>query len=334
MAVDVEDLWLEALEAEAVDDRDEMARISDAIIAEEPSHGEAWWMRARLELPTTGFPTLNEASRCLRACRKTVEYDPDNRAAWWRAGQILIEEFGMLEDALDWWQARREVEPTDPEPLIEQVAILSDLGKYADAAERLNQLWAEGMDGMQHSQLMRTAKLHSTVRKAAEREKVLIFEPWKPDHEGWKDIEFQRKRKPANEQVTFIMLVGPLIMAQMLFWNGVEFTESKWIPMLTAFLMVIVTVLIGVKFSRSLTMKLNRPAYNMIRAMDIEMSSGKVCIPEIWRPLRLYQSILKFRTPAYRERLEKIVDSGEPLPKSWRPRIPDLSTVDLVFEEE
>ena len=334
MAVDVEDLWLQAIDAQNENDRDEMCRISDEIIAAEPEHPDAWWMRANLELPAQGMPTLREASRCLRACRKVVEYDPENRRAWWRGGQILVEELGMLEESLTWWQKRREVSPTDPEPLLEQVAILADLGQYAIAAERLSQLWAEGMDAMEHSQLMRTARLHGTVRKAAEREKSMIFKPWEKDHPGWKDIEFQRRRKPASEQITFLMLAGPIVMIEVMLWNSLEFSGSTWLPMITGFLLVIATVLIGVKWSKSLTMRLNRPAYNVIRATDIEMSSGKVCFPDDWRPQKLYQTLLKYRTTAFQERLEKVVQSAEPMPKNWKPNIPDLTTVDLIFIEE
>lgn len=334
MAVDVEDLWLQAIDAQEDGDRDEMCRLSDEIIAEEPTHGEAWWMRANLELPEHGQPNLREVSRCLRACRNSVEFDPENRPAWWRGGQILVEELGMLEEALSWWQARREVSPTDPEPLIEQVAILADLGQYGIAAERLNQLWAEGMDAMAHSQLMRTGRLHDTVKKAAEREKTLIFRPWEEDHPGWKDIELQRKKKPASEQVTFLMLAGPIVMAEVLLWNSLEFSGSPWLPMITGFLLVVATVLIGVKWSKSITMRLNRPAYNVIRATDIEMSSGKVCFPDDWRPLKLYQTLLSYRTEAFQERLGKVVESKEPLPKKWKPSIPDMTTVDLIFVEE
>jgi hypothetical protein len=334
MAVDVEDLWLQALDAQDEDDRDEMCRLSDEIIDADPEHGEAWWMRANLELPQHGEPNLREVSRCLRACRKSIEYDPENRPAWWRGGQILVQELGMLEEALVWWQLRREVSPTDPEPLIEQVAILADLGQYAISAERLNQLWAEGMDAMAHSQLMRTARLHETVKKAAEREKTLIFRPWEKDHPGWKDIEFQRKKKPASEQLTFLMLAGPIVMSEVFLWNSLEFSGSIWIPMISGFLLVVGTVLIGVKWSKSLTRRLNRPAYNVIRATDVEMSSGKTCFPNDWRPLKLYQTLLKYRTTAFQERLEKVVEAGEPLPKKWKPDIPDMTTVDLIFEEE
>ena len=43
MAVDVEDLWLQALDAQNEDDRDEMCRLTDDIIAADPEHAEAYY---------------------------------------------------------------------------------------------------------------------------------------------------------------------------------------------------------------------------------------------------------------------------------------------------
>jgi hypothetical protein len=334
MAVDVEMLWLEALDAQDEDDWDEMCRISDDIIAADPSHAEAWWMRAKLELPREGLPSLVQVSRCLRSCRKTVEFDPDNRRAWWRAGQILVEELGMLEEALEWWEEKRRVSPGDPEPLIEQVAILADLGQYKEAARRLEVLTNQAGDPMLTDQMVRTARLSTIVRKAALREEKSLFKPWDPNHEGWEDIKFQKKRKPANDQMTFLMMAGPLVMAEVLLWNSFEFSGSPIIPMIGGFLLVLLTVLLGVKWSKALTMRMNRPAFNVVRAVDVEMSSGRKCFPDAWRSEKLYQALLKFRTPAFKERLEIIVETDEPLPKSWKPRIPDLTEVEFHYSEE
>ena len=335
MAVDVEMLWLEVLDAQDEDDREEMCRLSDDIIEADPTHADAWWMRAKLELPSEGFPSLVEVSRCLRSCRKVVEFDPDNRRAWWRGGQILVEELGMLEEALEWWESKRKVSPGDPEPLIEQIAILADLGQYKEAARRLEVLNNQVGDPMLTDQMLRAARLSTIVRKAALREEKKLFKPWDKDHDGWKDIEFQKNRKPANDQMTFLMMAGPLVMAEVLLWNSFEFSGSQIFPMIGGFLLVLVTVLVGVKWSKALTMKMNRPAFNVVRAVDVEMSSGRKCFPDSWRSGKLYQALLKFRTPAFRDRLEIIVDTDEQLPNSWKPRIPDMTEVDIGhFEEE
>jgi len=334
MAVDVEMLWFEAMDAQDEGDRDEMCRLSDDILATDPTHGDAWWMRAKLELPSEGHPTLLQVSRCLRSCRKAVEFEPDNRLAWWRGGQILVEELGMLEEALEWWESKRRISPGDPEPLIEQVAILADLGQYKEAAVRLELLNRQAGDPLLTDQMIRAARLSSIVRKAAQREEKKLFKPWDSEHEGWKDIEFQKKRKPANDQMTFLMLAGPIVMAEVLLWNSFEFTGSPIIPMIAGFLLVLATVLVGVRWSKALTMRMNRPAFNAVRAVDVEMSSGRKCFPDAWRGEKLYLTLLKFRTPAFRQRLETIVESDEPLPKSWKPRIPEMTEEYFPYSEE
>ena len=332
--VDAEDLWFDYLEAEEGGDRDEQLRLVNKTLKLDDSHIDAWWALAKLELPPQGAPTLVQASRCLRACKRVVELDSEHRDAWWRGGQVLVEDLGMLEEALNWWQQRREASPSDPEPLIEQVAILADLGLYPEAAERLSQLWAEGMESMLHSQLQRAARLHSIVKKAALREKKHIFQPWDADHEGWKDVEWSRNRKPAQESTQFLLLAGPLVLLEVTFWNTIDFGESIIWPMLMGFLLVLLTVLFCVRVSKWITMKLNKPAYNMVRAMDVEVTSGMVCIPDGWRGMKLYQALLVLRSPAWQTRLQRIIDGDEKLPAKWRPNVGDLSTVDLIISEE
>ena len=77
MPIDVEDLWLQAIDAQDDGDRDEMCRLSDDIIAAEPDHSEAWWMRANLELPAQGMPTLDAYALVVRLWNmilKTAEH--------------------------------------------------------------------------------------------------------------------------------------------------------------------------------------------------------------------------------------------------------------------
>ncbi|PXF23427.1 MAG: hypothetical protein CXX71_02060 [Methanobacteriota archaeon] len=333
-APDPEDLWLDLIDAEDSDDRDEQLRLAKRILKLDDTHVDAWWALAKLELPAQGAPTLVQASRCLRACKQVIELDIDHRDAWWRGGQILVEDLGMLEGALNWWQRRREASPSDPEPLIEQVAILADLGLYSDAADRLAQLWAEGMESMMHSQLRRAARLHSIVKKAALREKKDIFQPWDSEHEGWKEVEWSRNRKPAQESTQFLLIAGPLVLLEVTYWNSIEFGGSVIWPMLMGFMLVLLTVLFCIRASKWLSLKLNKPAYNMVRAMDVEVTSGMVCIPDGWRGMKLYLALVKLRAPAWQTRLLRIIDADEKLPAKWRPDIGDLSTVDLILSEE
>ena len=79
-APDPEDLWLDLIDAEDSDDRDEQLRLAKRILKLDDTHVDAWWALAKLELPAQGAPTLVQASRCLRACKQVIELDIDHRA--------------------------------------------------------------------------------------------------------------------------------------------------------------------------------------------------------------------------------------------------------------
>ena len=89
-------------------------------------------------------------------------------------------------------------------------------------------------------------------------------------------------------------------------------------------MVLLATVGLGIKFTRNIFHKVNRPAFDLLRAQDIETSSGHSVIPEDIRTSKLYMSILQRRPLAYQERTLAIVDGGSALPKGWKPSIPDL----------
>ena len=53
-------------------------------------------------------------------------------------------------------------------------------------------------------------------------------------------------------------------------------------------LLILVTVIIGMAFTRKLYQRVNRPGFNLLRAIQFEASSGKVVIPEDIRGSKLY----------------------------------------------
>ena len=68
--------------------------------------------------------------------------------------------------------------------------------------------------------------------------------------------------------------------------------------------------------------------------MDIETTSGKIVITEDIRNSKLYQFLLSNRPPAFRQRLNIIVEANEKLSKQWRPTIPNFSELIVIDEEE
>ena len=77
----------------------------------------------------------------------------------------------------------------------------------------------------------------------------------------------------------------------------------------------------------------NRPAFNIIRAMDIETTSGRIVITEDIR-IQNYISFLTNRPTAFRQRLNSIVDAGENISRQWRPTVPNFDEISLPSYEE
>ena len=55
----------------------------------------------------------------------------------------MVDHLGLYEDALHWWQRCREAAPLESVPIVEQTTILSDLGMYVEARDRLSALFEE-----------------------------------------------------------------------------------------------------------------------------------------------------------------------------------------------
>ena len=69
-------------------------------------------------------------------------------------------------------------------------------------------------------------------------------------------------------------------------------------------LLILFTVGLGMRFSRQIFQTVNRPAFNLLRAMDVESSSGYTIIPEHLRTQRLYMFLYTKRPKAFQERLD------------------------------
>ena len=91
-------------------------------------------------------------------------------------------------------------------------------------------------------------------------------------------------------------------------------------------LLILTTVIFGMRISRRWFQRLNRPAFNLLRAMDFETSTGYVVVPEEIRLSKLFMFILSRRPPAFQERMLKIVNSEETIKGDWKPKLPDFSS--------
>ncbi len=299
----------------------------------EPEHSDAWWMISTLLLPKKERPTLTNASRSLNACKKVIEIEPDNEDAWIRGGRILSDELGMYDKALEWWHERRKVDPTNSQAIIETVALLADLGLYHQSLDELQRVWEPCMQHLSFEQEKRLSRLHNLVKKVAIDEgKTEYFRPWNLRDAGWKMIRQRMHRGPANETMIYLFLVAPVLLLVVM---ASPSTANQGMGNL-CFMVIIMLIIVmgGMRIARRISMMLNRPAFNLIRAMDIETTSGRIVIDEEIRNSKLYKFLLANRPPAFRQRLNSIAESNEQLSKQWRPSIPDFDELPYPGEEE
>ena len=259
----------------------------------------------------------------MSACRKVIAIAPDRVDAWIRGGRILADELGMYEEALAWWQGCREQAPFEVVPVIEQTAILTDLGMYDLAMDRLNGILEDNLDiGTQ--QYARIARLHAIVRKAIAQERSQHFKPWEKNHPGWDALTLRSNKLPVSENLIFMLSTVPFLMIEV-FISRQLFGEG-WQGFCLTSMLILVTVALGMRFSRRIFQSINRPAFNLLRAMDVETSSGCVMIPAEIRTQKLFMFLLSKRPIAYQERLNSIIELGKKLPRNWEISIPDLDS--------
>lgn len=330
MAASAEMLWIDVLEHEESGERGEALELARQITKLEPDHAAAWKMVARMTLPPQRrgqqeMPTLAQAATALGALRRVVEIEPNDTESWLLGGILLVDHLGMLEEALVWWQKRRVVEPSEVTPVVEQIAILVRLGMYTEAGELLEVLFSDGMDSPDSRQLVKMDQVRKMVSKAAKMEKDEVFRPQNPKHPRWEIIDRMKTRKPLSETFFLFTFVAPIVFligtVAMQLLGGTQF------GFILVFL-IILGLFMGVsRMGSGLLHSLNRHALDLDRALDVEATSGKVCVPEDIRGSKLYVHLLGKRPEGFRERHEKIVDADEKIGRRWKPELPDFFDV-------
>ena len=314
-------IWLDAMEAIEGGDREAALALAEEVVSLDEGHADAWFGIAQWTLPVDSrgkqmMPDMIQSSKTMTAIRRTVELDPQNEHAWRIGGEIMVGHLGMLEHGLEWWEGRKEAAPSDVLPYFEQVSILIRLGYFEEAEEYLDAL--DGIIESQPSKSLeaRARRLRGIFEEQGSMEKELSFEPQNSKDESWGLISRMRKKKPITETYFLIMFVMPIVFL-------LGSAAMMVIPSTLIVMLLIIAMYFGIaRLSRRLLLKLNRPESFLNRAIDIECSSGKVCVPDEIRESKLYSHVIKNRTPSFKERLGVIEQSGEPLPRKWSLEIP------------
>ena len=318
-----ESIYLDALEALEADDKAKAAELAEQVLAQEPEHEGAWVLLSDSLMPAPRQQLdLAQTAKALSATRSAVKFNPQ-RGDLWHRGSYLLRSLGMIEQALAWWQEARHHSPYDATPIVEQATLLADMGLYAEAGDRLESIIRENMD-VGASQNARIVQLLKTVKKAADQPQNTHFRPWEKNHLGWELIRLRMNKPPVSETMTFLVTTMPMLLLLIYFTNGLS--SEGWVGFCMVSTMIFVTVMIGQSWAHRLHNRINRPALNLIRAMDLEASTGKVMIPENIRLSKLYISILGRSPKGYQERMIKIVDRKKALPSNYRPNLPDFES--------
>ena len=315
--------YLDAIESEENGEIEEALEHARLAVKADPEHSNAWWMITTLLAPDGKYPDIEQASKALVACTKVVNLDPTRVDAWVKGGRLMVDHLGLYEDALHWWQNCRDAAPLESVPIVEQTTILSDLGMYPEARDRLSSLFQENLD-IANSQLARISHLHRTLEKSAEQNPDSHFKPWKKNDGGWTAIKLRANKAPVSENMLFMMTTIPFLMLEV-FVSRSLFGDG-WGGFCLTSLLILVTVIVGMAFTRRLYHRVNKPGFNLLRAIQFEASSGKIVIPSDIRNSKLYLFLHSRHPPAFQQRLEKIIESDKKLPKNWKMKMPDFES--------
>lgn len=318
-------LWIDSIEADQRGDREKALALAEEVVAVDGEHSDAWMAVAEWGLPTDSrgrplMPDLAQSSKSMSAVKKVVSLDPQNEQAWRLGGEIIVSHLGMLEHGLHWWEERKETSPNDVVPYFEQAGILIRLGCFDEAEECLNSL--DDLVSKQPSKSLesRSQRLRLIFEEQLSLEKEVSFSPENSKDESWGLISRMRKKKPISETYFLLMFVMPIVFLLgtlvMMFLGGTRYG--------TGIVMVFIILLYFwiARISRRLLLKLNRPEAFLNRALDVESTSGKVCIPEDVRSSKLYSYVIGKRLPSFQQRIELIEESSEALPSKWSPTVP------------
>ena len=159
---------------------------------------------------------------------------------------------------------------------------------------------------------------------ASMQDQAEFFKPWERHHNGWGAIEMKMRKPPVSESFLFMTTTVPVLLLEVVFSN--RFVEQGWGGFCLTTLLIFGTVLFGMRFSRKIFRRVNRPAFNLLRAMNFEASSGYVVVSEEIRTSVLYVYIMQRKPKAWQERMLKIIQDKTKLPGGWKQTLPDFDS--------
>ena len=248
---------------------------------------------------------------------------------WVRGGRLMADDLGMLHDALHWWQACREVAPQEVTPVVEMASILADMGEYTEAQRRLQSILDDNMDvGM--TQFRKINGLLQLVRAAAAQQEKDIFKPYEKHHDGWEAIRQKMRKPPMSENFIFLITAVPILLILVVMLQGIG--QPSFATLCLNTLVILIVIMVCMRNAKRWFQIINRPAFNLLRAMNFEAATGYTVLDGDIRTSVLYMYIMQRKPTSWQERTLKIIDNGKPLPNNWRLRLPDFDSHTVEHE--
>ena len=318
--------YLNALEALEEGDRDLAKTEAKKATSLDPDHLEAWSIYVEACLPPAPTPpTMAQAAQALSAVKKIVAADPSRMDMWIRGGRLMSDDLGMLHDSLHWWQSCRDVAPDEVTPVVEMASTLADMGEYSLAQERLQSILDDNMDvGM--TQFRKINSLLQLVRTAATQQERDIFKPYERHHDGWVAIRNKMVKPPMSQNFIFLITALPILFILIILLQGMSPESFNIVTLCFNTLAILIVILVCARNAKRWFQIINRPAFNLLRAMNFEAATGYTVMDEEIRTSVLYMYIMQRKPLAWQERMLKIIDKGTPLPNNWRLRLPDFAS--------
>lgn len=318
--------YLNALEALEEGDKDLAKTEAKKATSLDPDHLEAWSIYVEACLPPAPTPpTMAQAAQALSAVKKIVAADPSRMDMWIRGGRLMSDDLGMLHDSLHWWQSCRDVAPDEVTPVVEMASTLADMGEYSLAQERLQSILDDNMDvGM--TQFRKINSLLQLVRTAATQQERDIFKPYERHHDGWIAIRNKMVKPPMSQNFIFLITALPILFILIILLQGMSPESFNIVTLCFNTLAILIVILVCARNAKRWFQIINRPAFNLLRAMNFEAATGYTVMDEEIRTSVLYMYIMQRKPLAWQERMLKIIDKGTPLPNNWRLRLPDFAS--------
>ena len=319
-----ENHYLDAIEALDSNNREEALEKAYKAVKLDPEHVDAWQIISDAHLTADGkSANLIDASKSMAAVKQIVKLDPTRIDMWVRGGRLLADELGLRFDALEWWQQVRNHAPHEVTPLIEQATILADLGLYKEGRERIETILNENMD-VATSQYGRVHQLLGLFNNAVQQNDSEYFKPWEKRHPGWLAIEAKMRKAPVSETTIFMLVTVPVLFGVIILSNFIA-GEGLVAFCLTS-VVIFIAVIAGMRFTKNMFRTINKPAFNLLRAMNFESSTGYSVTSEDIRTSVLYMYILQRKPVAWQERMLMIIEEKNKLPKNWQLELPDFES--------